>query len=269
MRKGMHSRKIHWFQKKILNRYWDNKRVLPWRDTFNPYRVLVSEVMSQQTQIERVVPKFENFIMQLPTITDLATCDKLTLFSLWSWLWFNSRAIRLQQSAQYICKNYDCIVPNERVLLLELPGIWPYTSASICAFAYNLSEPVIDTNIRRVLIFELWLDAGITNQDLEEIAKQCIPEWKSNDRHNALMDYWSIVATSEHTWIKPRTKQTRFKGSDRQVRWRILKKLTSWVNLDIANISENFPDKQVKSILKWMERDWLISLNKNQVTVSI
>jgi len=257
----MTKHKIQHFQKKILWWYVDHKRSLPRRDSSDPYAVLVSEVMSQQTQVERVVPKYERFMKTLPNLSDLATCEKSLLLQLRSWLWFNSRAIRLQKAAQIICDEYNWAVPASREILLWLPGIWPYTSASICAFAFNLSEPVVDTNIRRVLIYELWLDKQISVSELEKIARDCIPAWESNDWHNALMDYGALVATSKHTWIKPLSKQSRFKGSDREVRWWILKQLTSWIQLDLNIVSKQFPNKEVKSIIRWMVQDHLIQDN--------
>ena len=246
------------FQEKILSRYEVHKRNFPRRDSFNPYRVLVSEVMSQQTQISRILPKFEAFIEELPSIDDLAACDKPRLLRLRSWLGFNSRALRLQQAARIVVSEYQWVIPKERELLRSLPGIWSYSSASIWAFAYNREEPVIDTNIRRVLLRELWLNHSIKPKELEEIARACIPSWKSNDRHNALMDYGSLVCTAKHTGITSLSKQSRFKWSDREVRGWVLKQLTKGEKVDTEIVAKRFPDKEVKSILRWMKRDSLI-----------
>ena len=265
----INKKKIDRFQQKILDRYLDHKRSLPRRDTFDPYRVLVSEVMSQQTQVERVVPKFEKFVSTLPRLSDLAIVDKTTLLSLRSGLWFNSRALRLQQTAHIINTDYDGIVPNNREILITLPGIWPYTSASICAFAYNMPEPVVDTNIRRVLIHELWLDITISPSDLEDVARMCIPVDRSNDRHNALMDYGSLVATASATGIKPTSKQSKFKWSDREVKWWTLKQLVDWNKLSEGIIAKKFPDKAIKSILMDMQKDGLIQINKKHISIAI
>lgn len=260
-------KKITSFQKKIMNRYKIHKRDLPWRDSFDPYRVLVSEVMSQQTQVERVVPKFHNFIQKLPKIHDLVYVERSILLGLRSGLWFNSRALRLQQTANVIYTEYDGEVPPARWALLQLPGIWPYTSASICAFAYNLPEPVVDTNIRRVLISELDLDKKISIMELESIASQCIPEGKSNDRHNALMDYGSLVATAKSTGIAPTSKQSKFKWSDREVRWRIIKQLVQWKTLNVKDAQKQFPKKTIQSIVTGMMKDWLIQQNGSILSI--
>jgi A/G-specific adenine glycosylase len=101
---------------------------------------------------------------------------------------------------------------------MKLPGIGPYTSAAILAFAYNIEVPVVDTNIRRVLIFLFKLDETISDKALESFAEKIIPVGRSRERHNALMDYGAMELTARKTNIRPKSKQSRFEGSDRQVR---------------------------------------------------
>lgn len=168
--------RIQALQKKILDRYAKHKRVLPWRDSFDGYKVLVSESMLQQTQVDRVIPKFNAFMQRLPTMNDLAEVDKVTLLTLWSGLGFNARALRLQQCAQEVCTRFGGKLPKDRDVLLSLPGIGPYTSASLLAFTYNIAAPVIDTNIRRVLLHELQIEEPSTLQEREALALACIPE---------------------------------------------------------------------------------------------
>ena len=114
---------IEQFQSKILDWYTDNKRSLPRRDCGDPYRVFISEVMSQQTQVDRVVPKFEKFISSVTGFEELSLLDKSTLLELRSGLGFNSRALRLQQAAERIMKVHGGVVPRSRELLMDLPGI--------------------------------------------------------------------------------------------------------------------------------------------------
>ena len=257
------------FQQKILSWYATHKRTwLPRRDSQNPYRVFVSEVMSQQTQVERVVPKFLAFIQALPDFQSLAQCERSVLLALRSWLGFNSRALRLQQSAQIICTDYEWAVPKTRSQLLALPWIWAYSSASILAFTYNIPAPVVDTNIRRVFIHELqwqWLDPEpsleSTQKQLEAIALAVTPEWLANDWNNALMDYGSAVATAKATWIESKSKQSKFEGSKRQVRWNITKRLIKYWESDVSSLQEKFPHPEFPSIVTGMLADWLISQN--------
>ena len=122
-----------------------------------------------------------------------------------------------------------------------MPGIGPYTSAAICAFARNLEVPVIDTNIRRVLIFLFKLPETITAKELEAFATKIIPKGKSRDRHNALMDYGAMELTARKTKIKSLSKQSKFEGSDRQVRGWIMKELVKNGECKMQKVIDEFP----------------------------
>lgn len=240
-----------------------------------------------------------------PDYQSLAKASKTDLLSHRSGLWFNSRVLRLQQCAQtIIAKNWLKVaekltkgssfpspksqVPSPKINLTELraelqklPWIGPYTSAAIMAFARNLPVPVIDTNIRRVLIFLFKLPETITAKELEAFAETVIPSWKSRDRHNALMDQWALLLTARKTKIKPLSKQSKFEGSDRQVRWRILKQLVKTVSLDkgkgtpggrdllnMKDIQEEFPHKEVKKIVKELQKEGLIQIKKWIISIA-
>lgn len=256
--------RIQALQKKILDRYAKHKRVLPWRDSFDGYKVLVSESMLQQTQVDRVIPKFNAFMQRLPTMNDLAEVDKVTLLTLWSGLGFNARALRLQQCAQEVCTRFGGKLPKDRDVLLSLPGIGPYTSASLLAFTYNIAAPVIDTNIRRVLLHELQIEEPSTLQEREALALACIPEWKSNDRHNALMDYGSLIATAKRTWIKPLSKQSTFSWSVRQARGQILKSLLAHGHLSQKQLLDLIPHQHLERALATLIKEGTIVLEKRK-----
>ncbi len=261
------SSQIKKFQKKILDRYAVHKRVLPWRDTDDPYKVFISEVMLQQTQVDRVSPKFLAWLHILPTMESLAKVEKTVLLGLRSGLGFNSRAIRLQQAAQEMVKRFWWKVPRTREELISLPGIGPYTSASILAFAYKLPTPVVDTNIRRVLMWELGIKEELSPKELEELALRCIPDWRSNDRNNALMDYGSSVATVQKTWIKPLSKQSKFEGSPRQVRWKILRHLLTHKTATRKQLQTLFPHEKFHQVIEGMVRDGIVRLDKEIVSL--
>lgn len=251
--------KIIDYQSKILNRREDNARDFPRRKDSDAYCVLVSETMLQQTQAERVVPKFLQFLDEVPTIQHLADLERKDLLRLWSWLGFNSRAMRLQQTAQIVVTDHEGIVPSDRETLRGFPWIGAYSSASIPAFAYNLSEPVVDTNIRRVMIYELWIWDQLKPKQLEAIALQCIPEWRSRDRHNALMDYGAVVATAKITGIKSLGKQSKFEWSRRQVRGNILKRLTKYGKTEIETLRIRFTHNEFEGVVDQMVRQELVS----------
>lgn len=260
-------------QQNILSWYDKNGRKLPRRETSDPYAIHISEVMLQQTQVDRVIPYFHKRMHDFPDYETLAKASKTDLLSHRSGLWFNSRAIRLQQCAQTIGEKWKSgerknkSLPKDRMILQSLPGIGPYTSAAIMAFAWNISVPVIDTNIRRVLIFLFKLPETISTKTLETFAETVIPVWKSRDRHNALMDQWALLLTARKTKIKPLSKQSKFEGSDRQVRWWTMKQLVKKWILDIKDIQEEFPRKEVKDILKGMQDEQLIQIKKWIVSI--
>lgn len=259
--------KIKKFQKKILDRYTVHKRILPWRDSKNPYEVFVSEIMLQQTQVDRVIPKFLAWIHILPTMKSLAQVNKTDLLRLRSGLGFNSRAIRLQLAAQEVIERFEWKIPHTREELISLPWIWPYTSASILAFAYNLPAPVVDTNIRRVLMWELWIKTELSPKELEELALRCIPSGRSNDRHNALMDYGSLVATAQSTGIKPLSKQSKFEWSPRQVRGKILRYLLAYWGCSQSKLQWLFPHEKFSHVIEGMLKDGIVITKDNKVTL--
>ena len=255
-------------QKNILSWYAKNGRRLPRRKTTDPYAIHISEVMLQQTQVERVIPYFQQRMKDFPDYKTLAQASKTDLLRHRSGLGFNSRALRLQKcaklvsSTKYQVVSKKNILPKDRIELQKLPWIGPYTSAAIMAFARNMPVPVIDTNIRRVLIFLFKLPESITTKALESFAETVIPKWKSRDRHNALMDQGALLLTARKTKIKPLSKQSKFEGSDRQVRWRTLKQLIKHWALKINNIEEEFPHKEVKRIMKELQKEGLIQIKK-------
>lgn len=176
------SQDIHTIQQNILSWYSKNGRKLPRRETTDPYAIHISEVMLQQTQVDRVIPYFHRRMNDFPDYQTLAKASKTELLSHRSGLGFNSRALRLQICAQEIIQKWkdgewrNGEIPKDRDILQKLPGIGPYTSAAIMAFARNIAVPVIDTNIRRVLIFLFKLPETITPKALESFAKTVIPK---------------------------------------------------------------------------------------------
>lgn len=261
------AKKIKTIQQNILSRYTESKRDFPRRRTTDPYAIHICEVMSQQTQVDRVLPYRNKRMQDIPNYEALANISTLDLLSHWSWLGFNSRAMRLQTCAKTVIKTYNWQLPKSRKELLDFPWIWPYTAGAICAFARNMDEVVIDTNIRRVLIFLLKLDENITPWQLEEVAKLMIPHWRSRDWHNALMDYGAIHLTARKTKIKSKGKQSKFDGSDRQVRWRILKQLVKDNQLSISRVQEEFPKKDIKKIITQMIEEQLIVHSDRQLRI--
>jgi A/G-specific adenine glycosylase len=216
---------IQRFQQKILEFYQKNKRDLPWRKTTDPYHILVSEFMLQQTQVSRVVEYYNKWMESWPTVNNLASEEYKNVLQSWMGLGYNRRAMYLHNTAKIIVKDFDSDVLNAVNHYENLPGIGLYTSKAIQIFAANADIATVDTNIRRILISEFDLNENISENDLFSLAQLCLPHGKSRDWHNALMDYGAMYLTSRKSGIKPKTQQSRFKGSDRQIRGQILRLL--------------------------------------------
>jgi A/G-specific adenine glycosylase len=204
---------------------------LPWRKTTNPYRILVSEIMLQQTQVERVLPKYQLFIKTFPTVQALAAAPLADVLRLWQGLGYNRRAKLLHTCALEIVANHKGRWPRDEKQLRDLPGIGPYTAAAICAFAYNQPVVMIETNIRQVYIHHYFRKAtAVSDKMLEPIIKRTISLTNARDWYAALMDYGNYLKrTYGNNTHQSRSyqKQTPFKGSKRQLRGAIIRFLTT------------------------------------------
>src|SRR6266478_8718544 len=135
----------------LLQWYAAEQRDLPWRSTRDPYAILVSEIMLQQTQVDRVLPKYQQFLAMFPTLADLAAAPTADVISVWVPLGYNMRAVRLQSIARQVIAEYGGRIPDTIDGLLKLKGIGRYTAGAIACFAYSKQVATVDTNIRRVL----------------------------------------------------------------------------------------------------------------------
>ena len=215
-------------QGRILDWYAVNRRDLPWRRTADPYAVLVSEVMLQQTQVPRVIPKFAAFLAVYPRLEDLAEAPLHDVLRLWKGLGYNNRARRLRDcaaAAVAAAVGGPAELPRSIEGLRRLPGIGPYTARAVLAFAHNDDVAAVDANVRRVLTHELSLPTDLGDRELQMVAEAVLPRGRSRDWHNALMDYGALVLTARATGIAPRTRQGAFKESRRWYRSRLLQAL--------------------------------------------
>jgi len=138
------------FQNELLKWFEESQRVMPWRETYNPYHIWLSEIMLQQTQVATVIPYFERYIERYPTIEELSEADETEVLKLWEGLGYYSRARRLIPCAKEVVDNYDGKLPKDYKELIALPGIGPYTAGAILSIAYNLPYPAVDGNVKRV-----------------------------------------------------------------------------------------------------------------------
>ena len=226
---GMSRSVVDDFQGLVHHFYREQGRRLPWRDGVDPYRVLISEVMLQQTQVDRVIPKFTAFIERFPGPQSLADAPLPELLAFWQGLGYNRRALNLQRAARMIVEQWDGSVPDDPVLLQQLPGIGPYTAGAIASFAFNRPEIFLETNIRAVLLHFFFADQEeITDKQLLPVAAAVLDQTSPRNWYNALMDYGSDLKRrfpNPSRRSRHHTVQSRFEGSDRQVRGAVLRLL--------------------------------------------
>jgi A/G-specific adenine glycosylase len=214
-------KQIKQFQKTVWNYYKTSARHnLPWRKNINSYCIWVSEVMLQQTQVDRVIEFFNAWTKQFPTVTKLANASQIEILKQWKGLGYNSRAIRMKKAAQVIISNYKGKFPTEYEELQKLPGIGPYTAGAISAFVNNQPVAIIETNIRRVFIHHFFQDdTDVRDEDILELVKETLDKKNPREWYWALMDYGSFLGRTlnikgkkynPNTQSKHYTKQSKF-----------------------------------------------------------
>lgn len=279
--------KINAFQKHIFEWYLIHKRDLPWRKNRDPYHIFVSEVMSQQTQLSRVVPKYIAWMEAFPTIEDLAKASVLQVLHFWSGLGYNRRALNMKKAAEKIVQEHNGIFPRIEKELIVLPGIGKYTARAILCFAYDDQIAVVDTNIRKVILtqflnseylesqksgkseslilgdsdsqsFPKRNETKIAERLIEKLAAQLLPSGRAYEWNQALMDYAASVLKKEKI---PIPKQSKFHGSHRYYRGQILKVLLQKKKLQLKELG-----LLIKKEYSSTEEEWLKKLVDELVT---
>jgi len=179
--------------KLILAWFGVEGRDLPWRTTRNPYSILISEIMLQQTQVNRVIPFYDRFLELFPNFDSLAKAPLREVIRAWSGLGYNRRAVNLQSIAQFVVSSLNGELPRTIECLMKFKGIGPYTAAAICCFAFNGSVPVLDTNTKRVLSRLIFGLKTPSLNELTSVAYQMLPEDKAWGWNQGLMDLGAMV----------------------------------------------------------------------------
>ncbi len=182
------------FQRRLLAWYRRHRRDLPWRRTRNPYHILVSEIMLQQTQVDRVIPKYREWLEKYPSLESLARAGAREVRETWYPLGYNIRPMRLRDIARVALRRHRGRIPNTREELLALRGIGPYTAGAVLSFAYRADAPILDTNVRRVLR-RVFLGDRATPPDkiLWALSEALLPPGEAYDFNQALMDFGATV----------------------------------------------------------------------------
>jgi A/G-specific adenine glycosylase len=181
---------------RLLRWYAVHRRDLPWRRTRDPYRILVSEIMLQQTQVARVVPKYREFTRRYPSLRALARASVREVREVWYPLGYNIRPVRLHAIARTAVAKYRGQLPRTQPELLRLQGIGPYTAAAVMTFAHGRPAPILDTNVRRLLRRVFHRDAAVPDRTLWELSASLLPPRRGYDFNQALMDFGATVCTA-------------------------------------------------------------------------
>lgn len=182
----------------LLEWFSENARKLPWRQTRDPYAILVSEVMLQQTQVDRVVPYYRAFLERFPTLAALAAAPTSEVIRIWSGLGYNRRAVNLQRAAKFVAEELNGKFPAETDQLRKLPGVGPYTAGAISAFAFERDATFLDTNIRRVISRLMFGDRSASDREILAAADSLLPTGMSWEWNQALIEFGALQCTARN-----------------------------------------------------------------------
>ena len=252
------------FRKKIYDYYRAQGRDLPWRKTRNPYRILISEIMLQQTQVERVLEKYKEFLIAFRDFSSLARAPLRKLLAVWQGMGYNRRALALKALAQKVVNEHHGRLPSDPEQLLALPGIGKYTAGAVLGFAFNKPVVFMDTNIRRVFIHVFFHEReNISDEDILPLVQQTLDASDPRKWYNALMDYGAMLKKEQGNPNRRSahyTRQSPFENSNRQVRGMILKTLVKEAPLTAARIVKKtgMDTERVKKNLVQLEKEGFI-----------
>lgn len=256
------------FYEKLWEYYESHGRhELPWRqadtnDTFDAYKIMVSEIMLQQTQVARVIPKYVAFLTRFPTIQALGEAQLGDVLRAWQGLGYNRRAKFLWQAAQKVVDDFGMVIPSTEVELVSLPGIGKNTAGAIRAYAFNQPAVFIETNIRTVYIHHFFADKqGIDDKELVPLIEQTLDADQPRIFYWALMDYGTHLKQVKGNLSKlsnSYAKQSKFHGSKRQIRGAVIRKLSNG-NCTYSDLIDEIQDERLDEVLGALVAEGLIA----------
>ena len=234
-----------------------HQRDMPWRSEPTPYHVLVSELMLQQTQVVRVLPKYQAFIERFPDVHSLAVAPLADVLAMWNGLGYNRRAKFLHAAAGQIVQHYGGEIPDSQAALMGLPGVGVNTAGAIMVYAFNQPVAFVETNIRTVFFHHFFADEdGIDDKEVAELVAQTLDAESPREWYWALMDYGAHLKSTVGAAIsrsKHYTRQSKFEGSRRQLRGEVVRRLLA-DDFDPASIQ----DTRLESVIADLEREEFI-----------
>lgn len=261
-------------ERDFINKVWayyrkEGRYTLPWRKTKNPYCILVSEIMLQQTQVERVIPKYKSFLKKFPSFASLAGAPLGDVLRQWQGLGYNRRAKMLHECAKVISQKFRGVTPKSCKELVGLPGVGPYTAGAIMAFAYNEAVPIIETNIRTVFIHHFFHDdVDVPDSKIVQLTVRTLDMENPREWYYALMDYGAHLKKTignQNIRSKHYTKQSTFKNSDRQIRGAIIRILgVSGKTRKSLHLELPFDAQRIDEQVEQLMREGMVVLQKRK-----
>ena len=274
VRNGLNVRTIRLFHSVVHGYYENHGRKLPWRRTKKPYHILVSEVMLQQTQVERVMDKYSLFLNRFPNFKALARASLRSVLRTWQGLGYNRRAVHLRQAAQLVTRQWHDRLPRDIEKLIILPGVGRATAGAVLAYAFNRPVVFIETNIRTVFLhFFFKNQQNVTDAEILPFVEKTMDRANPRVWYYALMDLGAMLKKQygNPNWRSAHhARQSRFEGSDRQIRGMILRMLVSEKRVSRTRLarSASVSRSRLEGILAQLEKEQLIRKHGRAYTIA-
>ena len=263
-------------KKDLLTWYTDNKRSFSWRNTNDPWKILLIEMISQQTQINRANTYYQIFIKKFPTPESMAKSSLKNILKMWSGLGYNNRAKRLYESSKILAEQgFEGIYPNFETL----PGVGAYTKNAILSFAYEDSVLAVDTNLQRIIIRYFGIDN--TKDYVRNYSNLLLENTNSADINQAFMDFGSSICTSSNAkcnicpleknckkyFLNSKNSINKFKGSNRELRGKIIRLLLEEDQISVKEVENKIREEESKIItaITGLKNDGLLKISKNNI----
>jgi len=273
-KEGLISEVITEFQTLIWEYYHKNGRKFPWRETYDPYHILVSEIMLQQTQTSRLLKKYKEFLSAFPTVEALANASLVDVLRIWQGMGYNRRAVALHRIARTVIDEFDGEIPASSAALRTLPGVGSYTASAILAIAFNQPEVCIETNIRTVFTYFFFHDKDkVTDRDVLSLIEATLDRTNPREWYYALFDYGAMLKTRSINLNSKSIhyrKQSEFEGSNREMRGQILRVLLSRSLLSKSElVAETKGDyKQVLDNVQQLQTEGFLTIDGDTLSIA-
>jgi len=271
--KNLKPETVSTFQKIIYQYYRRNARKLPWRETHDPYQILISEIMLQQTQVQRVMRRYGQFITAFPDLVSLAQAPLREILRIWQGLGYNRRAPQLKQIAEIVISTYQGNLPRSLEALVRLPGIGRASASAILTFAFNEPTVFIETNIRAAFIHCFFQDrTDIKDKEIHPLVATTLDRSNPRTWYYALMDYGAMV---KRRYRNPGRKsahyqrESPFQGSNRQIRGMILRVLLEEPEISLLELVQKLKTnrKQLERAISELQKEGFIEKRRRSLVI--